>query len=70
MTVKKGDKIRVVRERLADSLEAKASDPALPNYIFTTDGKVMEIRGDYALVQFAHVSTPDFWLRVEQLTSA
>ncbi|MBW4654382.1 MAG: NAD(P)H-quinone oxidoreductase subunit O [Kaiparowitsia implicata GSE-PSE-MK54-09C] len=67
MAVKKGDVVRVVREKLDDSLEAEASDRRWPSYIFETKGEVLDTKGDYMLVQFGHVPTPSFWLRSDQL---
>lgn len=67
MPVKKGDAVRAVREKLENSLEAKASDVRFPAYIFETKGQVLDIRGDYALVMFGQVPTPNIWLRVDQL---
>lgn len=67
MAVKKGDLVRAVREKLENSLEAKASDPRFPSYLFETKGEVVDIKGDYALVMFGQVPTPNIWLRVEQL---
>jgi len=59
--------VRAVREQLENSLEAKASDSRFPNYIFETKGEILDIKGDYALVVFGHVPTPNIWLRVDQL---
>jgi hypothetical protein len=67
MAVKKGDMVRAVREKLENSLEANASDPRFPPYLFETKGEVLDIKGDYALVVFGQVPTPNFWLRVDQL---
>ncbi|MDG2617471.1 NAD(P)H-quinone oxidoreductase subunit O [Thermoleptolyngbya sichuanensis XZ-Cy5] len=67
MSVKKGDVVRVVREKLENSLEAAASDTRFPSYIFETRGEVLDARGDYLLVQFGHVPTPNMWLRADQL---
>jgi Cyanobacterial and plant NDH-1 subunit O len=67
MAIKRGDMVRAVREQLENSLEAKASDSRFPNYIFDTKGEVLDIKGDYALVVFGHVPTPNIWLRVDQL---
>lgn len=66
MAVKKGDLVRLVREKFENSLEAKASDPRLPPYVFAGNGEVVEIRGDYAQVKFP-VPTPNIWLRLDQL---
>jgi hypothetical protein len=67
MAIKKGDMVRAVREKLENSLEAKASDSRFPPYMFETKGMVLDIKGDYALVVFGQVPTPNFWLRVDQL---
>ncbi|MBE9192069.1 NAD(P)H-quinone oxidoreductase subunit O [Gloeocapsopsis crepidinum LEGE 06123] len=69
MAVKKGDLVRAVREKLESTLEAQASDARFPSYIFETKGEVLEIKGDYALVVFGQVPTPNIWLRVDQLES-
>lgn len=67
MAIKKGDLVRAVRTQLENSLEAAASDPRFPPYIFETKGEVVDLRGDYAFVKFGHVPTPNIWLRVDQL---
>ncbi|NJK41876.1 MAG: NAD(P)H-quinone oxidoreductase subunit O [Acaryochloridaceae cyanobacterium SU_2_1] len=66
MTVKKGSFVRIVQEKFAGSLEAKASDARLPPYVFEGTGEVLEIKGDYAQIKF-RVPTPTVWLRVDQL---
>jgi len=70
MAIKKGDLVHAVREKLENSLEAKASDTRFPNYMFNTKGEVVDLRGDYALVKFGQVPTPNIWLRLDQLESA
>ncbi|MEO0869873.1 MAG: NAD(P)H-quinone oxidoreductase subunit O [Cyanobacteria bacterium J06642_11] len=67
MAIKKGTFVRVVREKLENSVEATASDTRFPPYIFETQGEIMEIRDDYALVKFGRVPTPNIWLQVAQL---
>ena len=67
MAVKKGDSVRAVREKLENSLEAQASDIRFPPYLFETKGQVVDIRGEYALVVFGQVPTPNISLRVDQL---
>lgn len=67
MAVKKGDVVRAIRENLENSLELKASDSRLPSYLFNTKGEVLESRGDYVLVKFGYVPTPNIWLRADQL---
>lgn len=65
--IKKGSLVRVVREKLENSLEAKASDGRFPNYIFESRGEIVDTRGDYAFVKFGKVPTPNIWLRLDQL---
>lgn len=67
MPVKRGDTVRVVREKLENSLEAQASDTRFPSYLFETKGEIVDIKGDYALVKFGKVPTPNMWLRQDQL---
>ncbi|MBE9177086.1 NAD(P)H-quinone oxidoreductase subunit O [Oculatella sp. LEGE 06141] len=67
MAVKKGDLVQVVREKLENSVEAKASDTRFPPYIFETAGEIVDSKGDYMLVKFGHVPTPNIWLRADQL---
>ncbi|NEQ19536.1 MAG: NAD(P)H-quinone oxidoreductase subunit O [Microcoleus sp. SIO2G3] len=67
MAVKRGDMVRAVREKLENSLEAQASDSRFPSYLFETKGEVVDIKGDYALVKFGKVPTPNMWLRQDQL---
>jgi hypothetical protein len=67
MPVKKGDVVRAIREKLENSLEAKASDPRLPPYLFETKGEVLDAKGDYVLVKFGYVPASNIWLRADQL---
>ncbi len=67
MAVKKGAMVRAIREQLENSLEAQASDPRLPSYLFETQGEILDVKGDYALVKFGKVPTPNIWLRMDQL---
>ncbi|MGD1852913.1 MAG: NAD(P)H-quinone oxidoreductase subunit O [Leptolyngbyaceae cyanobacterium] len=67
MAIKKGTFVRVIREKLENSVEATASDTRFPAYIFETQGEILEIRDDYAFVKFGQVPTPNIWLQVEQL---
>ncbi|MEQ8463620.1 NAD(P)H-quinone oxidoreductase subunit O [Coleofasciculus sp. E1-EBD-02] len=64
--LKKGALVRVNRETLDNSVEAKASDTRFPPYLFESDGEVVDTRGDYALVKF-YVPTPNIWFRLDQL---
>jgi len=67
MAVKKGAMVRAVREKLENSLEAQASDSRFPSYLFETEGEIVDVKGDYALVKFGKVPTPNIWLRMDQL---
>ncbi|BAB76020.1 NAD(P)H-quinone oxidoreductase subunit O [Anabaena sp. FACHB-709] len=69
MPVKKGEMVRAIREKLENSVEAKASDTRFPAYLFETKGEVVDIKGDYALVMFGQVPTPNIWLRLDQIES-
>ena len=65
--VKKGDFVRLVKEKFENSVEAKASDARLSSYVFETKGEILEVRDDYGLVKFGRVPTPNIWLKLEQL---
>ncbi|NEQ31278.1 MAG: NAD(P)H-quinone oxidoreductase subunit O [Leptolyngbya sp. SIO4C5] len=65
--LKKGSIVRAVREKLAGSLEAQASDDRFPPYLFETKGEILDTKDDYALVMFGHTPTPNIWLRLDQL---
>ncbi|MGI8932621.1 NAD(P)H-quinone oxidoreductase subunit O [Leptolyngbya sp. BC1307] len=67
MPVKKGDFVRLVRDKFENSLEAKASDSRLSKYLFETKGEILDTRDDYGLVKFGRVPTPNMWLKLEQL---
>ncbi|TVQ42616.1 MAG: NAD(P)H-quinone oxidoreductase [Gloeocapsa sp. DLM2.Bin57] len=67
--MKKGSLVRVVREKLENSLEAKASDSRFPDYLFNSKGEILEVDAEYALVKF-YVPTPSVWLRLDQLELA
>jgi hypothetical protein len=67
MAFKRGDLVRAVREKLENSLEAKASDSRFSRYIFETAGEIVDLNGDYALIKFGIVPTPNMWLRQDQL---
>jgi hypothetical protein len=67
MAVKKGDLVRVIKEKLESSIEAQASDNRFPPYIFETKGEIVDTRGDYMLVKFGRVPTPNMWLKADLL---
>jgi hypothetical protein len=64
--IKKGSLVRVLPEKLDNSIEAKASDSRFPAYLFNSKGEVLDLKDEYALVKF-YVPTPNVWLKLEQL---
>ncbi len=64
--IKKGALVRAVREKLENSLEATASDPRFPEYIFETNGEILDMNDEYALVKF-FVPTPNIWFKLDHL---
>lgn len=67
MAIKRGSFVQAIPEKLINSLEAQASDPMIPGYVFTTKGEVIELKEAYAQVKFGVVPTPPIWLRLDQL---
>jgi hypothetical protein len=67
--IKKGAFVHAVRDKLENSLEATASDPRFPPYLFESKGEVVDVSEEYALVKF-YVPTPNIWLRLDQLELA
>ena len=67
MPIKKGTMVRAIREQLENSIEAKSSDSRFPSYLFESQGEILDVKGDYALVKFGKVPTPNIWLRLDQL---
>lgn len=65
--LKKGSLVRAVPEQLHNTVESQASDPRFSSYIFETNGEILDIRGDYALVRFT-VPTPNIWFKLDHLT--
>tara|TARA_B100001250_G_scaffold316963_1_gene279401 strand:- start:154 stop:417 length:264 start_codon:yes stop_codon:yes gene_type:complete len=66
--LRKGDLIRVDREKYLDSLESKASDDNLPEYIFQGPGEVLLIKGDYCQVRWRR-PVPDVWINLDHIVS-
>ena len=52
MPIKKGDLVRLLREKFENSVEALASDRRLPAYVFDGTGEVVELSGNYAQIKF------------------
>ena len=46
MPIKKGDLVRLLREKFENSVEALASDRRLPPYVFDGTGEVVELSGN------------------------
>jgi len=64
--LRKGALVRVNREAYSGSIEARASDPAPPTYIFEGPGEVLAVNGGHAQVRWRR-PVPDAWLPVSQL---
>ncbi len=64
--LKKGALVRVNREAYRSSLEAGASDPQAPAYIFEGPGEILAVKGEYAQLRW-RLPVPDVWLRLDQL---
>jgi hypothetical protein len=64
--LKKGALVRVSRAAYGGSLEAAASDPAPPAYIFEGPGEILAVKGEYAQLRWRR-PVPDVWLRLNQL---
>ena len=63
---RKGDLIKVDREKYLNSLESKASDEDLPEYIFQGPGEILLIKGDYCQVRWRR-PVPDVWMSSDQI---
>ncbi len=63
---RKGALVRVNREAYLGSVEAQASDPLPPEYIFLGPGQLLAIKGEYGQVRW-RLPVPDCWLRIDQL---
>ena len=64
--LRKGALVKVNRSAYISSLEAGASDPKAPDYIFKGPGELLVVRGDYGQVRWNR-PVPDVWLRMDQL---
>lgn len=63
---KKGSLVKVNRTAYTGSLEAGASDPVAPDYLFAGPAEILAVKGDYAQLRFRR-PVPDIWLRLDQL---
>ena len=65
---RKGDLVKVDRVKYLNSLESKASDNNLPEYIFQGPGEVLLIKGDYCQVRWRR-PVPDIWVSSGHIVS-
>ena len=65
---RKGDLIKVDREKYLHSLESKASDENLPEYIFQGPGEILLIKGDYCQTRWRR-PVPDVWINSDHMVS-
>ena len=64
--LRKGDLVKVEREKYLNSLESKASDENLPEYIFQGPGEILLIKGEYCQVRWRR-PVPDVWLSSDHI---
>ncbi len=65
---RKGDLVKVDREKYSNSLESKASDFDLPEYIFQGPGEVLLLKADYCQVRWRR-PVPDVWINIDHIVS-
>ena len=65
---RKGDLVKVDSEKYLNSLESKASDTNLPEYIFQGPGEVLLIKGDYCQIRWRR-PVPDVWINSDHIIS-
>ena len=66
--LRKGDLVKVEREKYLNSLESKASDSNLPEYIFEGPGEVLLIKDNYCQVRWRR-PVPDVWINIDHIVS-
>jgi hypothetical protein len=64
--LKKGSLVKVNRTAYLGSLEATASDPEPPAYLFEGPGEILAVKGEHAQLRWRR-PVPDVWLRLDQL---
>jgi hypothetical protein len=64
--LKKGSLVRLNRAAYTGSLEARASDGLIPEYVLEGPGEILAVQGDFAQLRW-HRPVPDVWLRLDQL---
>ena len=65
---RKGDLVKVDREKYSQSLESQASDTNLPEYIFEGPGEVLLIKSDYYQVRWRR-PVPDVWISSDHIVA-
>ena len=65
---RKGDLVKVEREKYSNSLESKASDDNLPEYIFEGPGEVLLVKDNSCQVRWRR-PVPDVWINSNHLVS-
>ena len=66
--LRKGDLVKVERYKYLNSLESKASDDDLPEYIFQGPGEILLIKGNYCQVRWRR-PVPDIWINSDHVVS-
>ena len=66
--LRKGDLVKVEREKYCNSLESKASDSDLPEYIFQGPGEILLIKGNYCQIRWRR-PVPDVWISTDHIVS-
>tara|TARA_B100000965_G_scaffold406403_1_gene445148 strand:- start:1796 stop:2062 length:267 start_codon:yes stop_codon:yes gene_type:complete len=64
--LRKGDLVKVERNKYLNSLESKASDENLPEYIFQGPGEILLIKDDYCQIRWRR-PVPDVWISSDHL---
>ena len=65
---RKGDLVKVDREKYSNSLESKSSDNNLPEYIFQGPGEVLLIKGEYCQIRWRR-PVPDVWMSSDNIVT-
>ena len=64
--LRKGDLVKVEREKYLNSLESRSSDENLPEYIFKGPGEILLIKGDYCQIRWRR-PVPDVWMNSDHI---
>tara|TARA_B100001029_G_C14903395_1_gene362225 strand:+ start:78 stop:341 length:264 start_codon:yes stop_codon:yes gene_type:complete len=64
--LRKGDLVKVERKKYLNSLESRASDENLPEYIFEGPGEILLIKGDYCQLRWRR-PVPDVWMNSDHI---